>query len=159
MNVCGEYLPDLPWPDVTNGIPCCEGNAYRGPASCTCWQAAYDLEQTAPRTEADAGVMPKMCTDCAYRPGSPERQNDPTVVASARLLDDAVTAGIPFWCHNGLRRITHYVHPIGAIYVPEIDLASAFTPPIIDGRPYKADGSPADYCAGWTARRLKEMSH
>lgn len=153
MNLCGIAYPDLDWPDVGDGT-CCYGAAMGGPRECSCWRPVHDLEQATPRTELDAGVMPKMCGDCAYKPGSPERRDDPDVVASSAQLEQLVDQAVSFWCHNGLARLTHFIHPpTGTIFTPA-GTESAFQPPIIDGRPYKADGTPGDYCAGWSARML-----
>lgn len=157
ITYCGKFLPDLPFPGVGEGA-CCFMAAALGPRECTCWEPVHDLAQADPRTTLDASPMPGMCGDCAYKPGSPERRDDPDVVASSAQLEQLVATGTPFWCHNGLRRLTHYIHPpTGTVYVPD-GTESAYLPPIIDGRPYKADGSPADYCAGWTARFLKSAS-
>jgi hypothetical protein len=157
IRYCGKFLPDFNWPDAGKGA-CCAGAADVGRIGCTCWEPVYDPPAQAPiRREQDATVMPRMCADCAYKPGSLERRDDPNVVASAQLLDDIVITGTPFWCHNGLPRITHYVHPAtGVEYHPDVDLTSAYKPVIDENhRPYKADGSPADYCAGWSARMLR----
>jgi MoaA/NifB/PqqE/SkfB family radical SAM enzyme len=70
-------------------------------------------------------------------------------------LDDIITRGDIFWCHQGIRRVVEYRHPDGRVYpVPPLaaGVDGAYEPPIIDGRPYKADGTPADVCAGWWAR-------
>lgn len=155
--VCGDFLPDFDWPDAGEG-GCCEGAAYRGPRHCTCWEPVYSYDQADPRTELPADVMPAMCADCAYRPGSPERNNDESVVCNAELLNALVENGGSFWCHNGLRKVVAYVHPTTGIrFMPNDRLDQAYQPPIIGGRPYKADGTPADLCAGWAARRLKHL--
>jgi hypothetical protein len=146
---------DGDWPDVGNAeVPCCYGSAEYGPARCTCWESVYEVEQTEPRTDLDAAVRPSMCVDCAYRPGSPERTGDPKAAGDEYLLRRLVESGDPFWCHQGIRRPTHWRHPSGAT-VPGSPFA--YSPPIIDGRPYKADGTPADYCGGWAAQALKVM--
>lgn len=144
------------WPDVGNGEdPCCWGSANEGPTGCTCWKPVFDVEQQPPRTDLEPGVQPKMCVDCAYRPKSPERSGDPEAAANALALDALVDSGSPFWCHQGMRRPTHWVHPSGATS-PASPLN--YQPPIVSGTPYKADGVPGEICGGWAARRLKVLS-
>jgi len=98
-----------------------------------------------------------MCSDCAFKPGSPERMNNPRAVADSDTLDRIVGNGERFWCHNGLRMQTGWRHPSGVeIPIPD-ESVGAYEPPIIDGVPYKADGTAGDLCAGWTARRLHHI--
>lgn len=147
-------LPDFP---AVDDALCCMGAAVYGPERCTCWRPEYDLEQADPRPDTLAGAMPRMCGDCAFRPGSPERTNSDGVVADAETLEACVTTGQSFWCHNGLRRVVAYVHePTGTRWEPP-GADAAFTPPIIDGQPYKADGNRGDLCAGYVARRLAHL--
>lgn len=146
--------PAIEWPDVGNGeVPCCYGSGFDGPAGCTCWRPVYDLAQAEPRHDAP-GLMAAPCSDCAYRAGSPERSDDPDAAADRGDLDRLAVTGRPFFCHDGMRRPSHYVHPTFlACYRPaRLDLA--YDPPIHDGVPYRADGRPGDLCAGWAAARL-----
>lgn len=143
------------FPDVGNAeVPCCHGSAMDGPAGCTCWRPAYDLDQ-ADTVTAAPGLRSTPCGDCAYRAGSPERQGAGHVAGDADALARLVVENRPFFCHQGVRRPTHYVHPSGATYTPE-HLDAAYDPPIRGGVPYRADGTPADLCAGWAAARLQE---
>lgn len=147
----GHQWPETPEPG------CCAASAYRGPQACTCWTAVYPAVQ-APVSEqahrADARPRAQMCGDCAYKPGSPERTGDERAAAHQEDLDKLVSTATPFWCHQGLARPLHYVHPCG-MTTPASDLE--FHPPIIDGRPYKVDGTPGDLCAGWAARVAHEV--
>lgn len=97
-----------------------------------------------------------MCADCAYRPGSPEKSGDPTVTGSADALEDFAATGARFWCHQGMRRTIALRHLSGA-EAPRG--AAAYDPPIVDGIPYRADGSPGQLCAGWAARRRALTAH
>jgi hypothetical protein len=103
------------------------------------------------------GIRPldsKMCEDCAYRPNSPERTGADHVAGSQDFLDRIVATGETFNCHQGMRRIKGWVHePTGTKWAYE-GLEAAYAPPIIDGVPYKADGTPGNICAGWAAKRL-----
>lgn len=140
-------------PDLPDAGPCCMGWAVYGPHRCTCWVPVYDLEQQDPQG-GHMGLRAEMCHDCAFRPNSPERRGEAGYQGSAEDLNDMVTGGSPFACHQGIRRPVKWVHPSGA----EIPGHPAdYSPPIVNGTPYKADGTPADLCAGWAARRLKEM--
>lgn len=157
--VCGPSLPAYDWPDAGEGA-CCWGAAGSGAHGCTCWEPVHDLDQVPAQAGAESGLRTQMCTDCAYRPGSPERRGAEHVAGDADLLDRIVETGRPFWCHQGIRRVTHWVHkPTGVTYVPPEGLDAAYDPPIRrpDGLPFKADGTGADLCAGWAARRLHHM--
>jgi hypothetical protein len=69
-------------------------------------------------------------------------------------LAELVDKGEPFYCHQSLRKIVKWRHPVGA----EVDgHPGSYDPPIVVGPmeqfvPMKADGIPADICAGWWAR-------
>lgn len=149
--VCGEGAGN--WPDVGNDeVPCCYGAAEYGYANCTCWTAVFDEEQQSVQTDLTPPVRTSMCVDCAYRPKSPERSGDPEAAASAQALQALVDSGSPFWCHQGMRRPTHWIHPSGAT-APASPLN--YQPPIVGSTPYKADGTPGEICGGWAALRLK----
>lgn len=137
------------WPATDpDDIPCCDSSAWKGHEDCTCWKPVYDLEQQPVRPHEPTQSQPKMCADCAYRPKSPERQGDPEHEGDEDLLENLAASGRPFWCHQGIRRPIKYVHPTGA-EVP--GHPANYCPPMIDGRPYQADGSPALLCGGWSA--------
>jgi hypothetical protein len=148
--MCGPLLPDS-IPDAAEG-GCCIGSAIDGPAHCTCWEPVYDLEQAWLKPGLPLPPIPvRMCTDCAYRPNSPERRGDPAFRGDADDLEDLVWSGEPFYCHQGIRRAVQLVHkPTGTVYDPG---PGDYRPPV-DGRiPYRADGQPALICAGWLLRR------
>lgn len=141
------------WPETPTTGMCCLGSALDGATRCTCWEPEYDVEQAEPKTDGLLfGCRSSMCHDCAYRPGSPERTGDPDAAADQELLDDLVVRGQPFWCHQGMRVPLRYRHPSGVVVEAS---RLEYGPPIVQGRPFKADGSPADLCFGWAARRAK----
>lgn len=141
-------LDDLP--DAGEGM-CCMGAAVWGPHRCTCWEPEYDMDQQE-LVPGHQGLRTEMCEDCAYRPHSPERQGDPKHAGDEEQLMDLVYSGQPFTCHQGIRRPLIWCHPSGATYPGH---AANYDPPMSDGVPYKADGTPADICAGWAALWLK----
>jgi hypothetical protein len=96
----------------------------------------------------------ELCQDCAFKPGSPERQGDPRYRGDTEFLNRIVETGESFFCHQGIRRVVAWEHPSGARVEPA---PGDYQPPVIDGVPYRADGSPGELCAGWTSRRLKHM--
>jgi hypothetical protein len=161
MSICnatsftGIALPD-PCPD---GVPCCDGYADVGPDHCTCWERVHDQIQKPPITDMEPSTRARMCGDCAFRPGSPERaDSDHAVAGATELLACVHDPERSFWCHDGLRRIVALAHPNGLRV--EIDAQGGVTPydpPIVDGVPYRADGQPALHCAGLAAaRRAKD---
>lgn len=157
--MCVFESPVTGWPDTGDaGLCCCYGAAIYGPDRCGCWLPVYDVVQQRPRLDLPSSVMPKMCGDCAFRPNSPERQGHPSVRGDWETLQALVVGGEPFWCHDGLRAPVAFVHPpSGTWHVVDDDLA--FHPPIQRDAhgiptPYRANGSPGDLCAGWTAMRL-----
>lgn len=62
---------------------------------------------------------------------------------------DRIAAIDRFWCHQGMRRPLYWEHPAG---VRITGSPADYDPPIEDLVPFKADGTPADLCAGWAAR-------
>ena len=142
--------PDLP--DAGEGT-CCIGAAVYGKDRCTCWTAVYDLEQRSLQP-GPMGMRVSMCADCAYRPNSPEKRGEEGYEGDTEFLDGLILTGEFFACHQGIRLPVKWVHPSGA-EVP--GHPAGYNPPLRDGVPYKADGTPADLCAGWAARRLKQM--
>lgn len=139
--------PDLP--DAGEGM-CCAGAAINGPHRCTCWRPVYDIEQVDPLPDVPQVRPAGMCGDCAYRPGSPERQGDPDHAGDAELLDDLAASGTPFWCHDGIRRPARWVHPPTGIEVP--GHPADYEPPMVGAVPFRANGRMAFLCAGWAAR-------
>lgn len=71
----------------------------------------------------------------------------PADAGVGRKLERVMTAG-------DMRQPAHWRHPSGAM-TPGSPMN--YQPPIVDGTPYKADGTPGDLCAGWVALRLKAM--
>jgi hypothetical protein len=160
MHLCGtinhgaklyaEAHPD----DV--GVPaellgCCIGVACGELSDCTCWVPEFDDEQVEPRPPTcpeDLEVAPRMCGDCAFRNGSPERETKFEEEALFALADN----GQPFWCHQGMRKPARWRHPGGPVVDGDKD---DWTPPKISGVPYRADGAPGLLCAGWMARTIR----
>lgn len=135
-------------PDKVVDEGCCWGTVQNGPEGCTCWVAVYDVEQAEPQpgvTLLDARPAAELCHDCAFRPGSPERSEE----WLREELYASADAGRPFWCHQGMRRPALWRHPDGREVAGSPD---NWTPPGINGVPFKADGTPALLCAGWAAR-------
>ncbi|GAA4626983.1 hypothetical protein GCM10023196_037420 [Actinoallomurus vinaceus] len=133
------------------------GAAMYGPTRCTCWEIVHDQPQQPLRPGLPRPPSPiRLCGDCAYRPHSPERSGEAGYAGDADFLDDLVEIGQPFYCHTGIRRVLVRRHPAG-VEVP--GHPGDYDPPIHDGVPYKADGSPADLCAGWVLRRAKVLAH
>lgn len=127
-------------------FPCCTGASMGGPRSCTCWTQVYDIEQADPKIETTVvETRETCCDDCAYRNGSPEREREYT-----DELVDIAGDGSRFFCHKGMRRVVAWRHPNGR----ELPAgAGDYAPPVVDGVAYRADGTPADLCAGWAAHR------
>lgn len=135
---------------------CCEGAAMYGPERCTCWTPVFDLEETEPDTTTVAGARTEPCADCAYRPDSPERNgSDAYALSEPGELDRLVETGQPFWCHVGMRKPIAYEHPAGIRITAHED---HYQPPILNGVPYTAAGAAGSLCAGWLARRLRQMT-
>lgn len=138
---------------------CCPGAKDNGPGACTCWIPVYNRNQAEPALEIvvalalgeiEPDVQPRMCGDCAYRPGSPEKTGDSDVHGDAALLEHLADTGQRFYCHDGMRSPRAWRHPAG-IEIPAVGTGD-YQPPIIDGIPYRADGRPGLLCAGWAAR-------
>lgn len=135
--VCGFNgdLPFLTARDKRRNSYCCYGSCEYGPTGCTCWEPVFDLVQVA-AIPAKPVTRRTRCVDCAFRPDSPERARG-----------DEVEDLPHFWCHQGIRRPAAFRHPDGR--VRKVSDSADYQPPIIDGVPYRADGTPADRCAGW----------
>ncbi|ALE77704.1 hypothetical protein WY02_03735 [Pseudonocardia sp. AL041005-10] len=140
-------------PDAGEGA-CCTGAAVFGPDRCTCWREVLDREQATP-VPGPAEVRDGMCSDCAYRPASPERTETDGYAGDPGALEANALAGRPFYCHDGMARVQHLEHPTGVT----VDGHPAdYAPPIRDGVPYRADGRPALVCAGYDARRRRHAA-
>ena len=151
---CGLLSQPPDRPDAGEGM-CCIGAAVMGPGHCTCWVPIFDAEQQEITPGLPLPPVPvKLCATCAYRPNSPERQGDEGFAGDAGLLDELVATGAPFFCHQGIRKPIAWRHPPSGTEIP--GHPGGYDPPIRDGVPYKADGSPAFVCAGWLLRRAKE---
>lgn len=146
-------LPD-PSPD---GVPCCDGYAYLGYEHCMCWEPVYDDGQADPHIGVEPTTRRRMCSDCAFRPDSPElRDSDRAVCGYYDLLRIALNEDESFWCHDGLRKVVAMRHPNGlTVPVDQTDGVVAYEPPIIDGIPYQLDGQPGLRCAGLAAQRMR----
>ncbi len=131
---------------------CCAGSAMWGPDRCTCWVPIFSKVQRELDTSVQPGVRESQCEDCAYRHDSAE-QNDERASDLERITASDES---PFWCHQGMRYEVGWRHPSG-MYVEaprdEVGAIASWAPPRRDGVPFKANGLPADKCAGWAARR------
>lgn len=149
-------IPRRSLPAWTDLHGCCLGAVHRGRAGCTCWRPVYDVEQADAVGDAAPATRGKMCEDCACRSDSPEsreeRGEDMGMRSSVAGLLQLVAEGRPFYCHQGMRRAVADQHPNG---LKRSRLAGDYAPGEHAGIPLKADGSPADICAGWAAMRQK----
>jgi hypothetical protein len=127
-------------------VPCCWGAINEGPIGCTCWVPVLAVEQP-PIVVAEPTQRHTMCDSCAYRLSDPTR-------ASAEWLDDNPHRDDGrFYCHQGLPQPIAWVHPDGRrVETPD---SADWQETTIDGVPYRADGTPADLCAGWLAERKR----
>lgn len=135
-------------PDDEGGTGCCWGESLDGPEGCNCWVPIYNAEQAAPVPPAspdDIQVQKRMCGDCAFRKGSPERDSAWKEEALLSLAEE----GTPFYCHEDMRRPIRWEHPDGRVVEGSTD---DWQPPIVRGLPYRLDGRPGLLCAGWAAR-------
>jgi len=129
---------------------CCLGAVMRD--RCTCWVTEHDREQAKPRP-GPVQVQPRMCGDCACRPGSVEETDPDSMASSVQGVQSLAEQGAPFYCHQGMRQRTGKVHPDGErIEFDGPRPADNYDPPIHDGVPYQASGEPALICAGWLAK-------
>jgi hypothetical protein len=136
------------YPDAGNSeVPCCMGSAVYGPDRCTCWRPVYEPRQE-PAKDGPRRIRPTMCADCAFRPDSPERTGDQRYEHSHEEALAELVHG-EFVCHQGMRRLAREVHPSGAVAEA---MPGAYEP---TSYALKADGSPADYCAGWWAAKQR----
>lgn len=164
VRICGRGNggpPEPPggWPPDDEVDVCCWGFMEDSWAGCTCWIPVFNYpDGQAPPAEQKrqwlaAGIAPNtrdgMCPDCAYRPDSPEKTGDATYAGDPEFLERIAREGERFWCHQGMLLVVAWRHPSG-VEVP--GHAGAYCPPVVDGVPYQADGSPGLLCAGWTAR-------
>jgi hypothetical protein len=137
------------WP--ADAFGCCWGSTIQGPENCYCWEPVFEIEQLAPCPPAsadDLAARTRMCGDCAFRKGSPERAD----AFSEEMLMETAATGQPFWCHDGMRRPARWRHPLlGEVEGSPDD----WQPPIVNAVPYRADGSPGLLCAGWMARATR----
>lgn len=155
MHVCGHGSGFTPvgLPDAGEGA-CCYGAAVDGPDGCTCWEPVFDRDQ-APCVDQDRNLRTEMCPDCAYRPNSPERRGDPSYSGDEDDLMGIVERGEMFVCHQGIRKAVQWRHGPTGVTIPGHE--GNYCPPIRSGVPFKADGTPADICAGWAALSLKRL--
>ncbi len=150
--MCGAFTMPEGVPNAGEGY-CCLGAMEDGPTGCTCWVPEHDLVQQPP-VPGERPLEPKMCADCAYRPSSPERTGAEHVAGDQEFLERIVYSGEIFNCHQGLRRIARWVHEPSGVVWSDPSLEAAYDPPIVDGVPYKADGTPGAICTGWATKRL-----
>lgn len=131
----------MPREPLTHVCPACDGEPD---THCWCDGRGAVTAAAAASWAADGEPMPRElppvpkrmarpCADCAFRRGSPEREDFRALVGLAEAVDE----GRPFHCHTGMSVDAHGRH------VPRAGL--------VDGKPI---GHPI--CAGWaTARRRR----
>ena len=142
---------DRTLPDAGEGM-CCLGAAVYGPGRCTCWKPRYmPPEQHVPRRDVAVTTRAQMCSDCAFRGDSPEHMGDERFENSGEGDLEALLDGSGvFFCHEGMRREVELVHVGGS----RIDCGpGSYDPPIIEGVAFRADGRPAEICAGFARRK------
>lgn len=145
-----ERKVDLP--DAGEGM-CCMGAAAMGPDRCTCWVPEFDVKQWPAIPVSKATPRATMCDDCAFRADSPERSGDARFQHSDEgEIEEMVDGRDTFFCHKGMRRQLALVHPSG---VRVESGPGAYRPLIVGDVAYRADGTPADICAGLCAARRK----
>ena len=135
-------------------VGCCIGNDVGGPDRCTCWEPVYDTAQAVPQPlqrAEDVTVRDRLCGDCAFRKGSPERAETFLEVTLFSLAEQRK----PFYCHDGMRRPAYWQHPDGRRVEGSPD---DWQPPIVGGVPYRLNGRPGMLCAGWAARATRASS-
>lgn len=132
--------------DVSRG--CCWGDVLNGPGGCNCWTPVWNADQAdpiPPTCPEDLQVQRRMCGDCAFRKGSPER----AAPFLEEELFDLPRSGQAFYCHEDMRRPVRWEHPDGRTVEGSPD---DWQPPMVSGLPYRLDGRPGLLCAGWAAR-------
>ena len=150
---CLTVLTPPGWQGPADGVPCCWATMHGDWDDCTCWAPIYDPPEQEPLLPGGAEVMPTMCADCAYRPGSPERMGNPDAAADGCDLDDLAIGGTRFWCHDGMRRVVAMRHT-GTGEAVEITGQHHYDPPLdARQRPHRTNGTVGSLCAGWDARR------
>lgn len=133
-SICGRNSFLLPEDLTEDWVACCIGSAMRGPDGCTCWRDRYDAVQQPAVEGAVRTTRRTRCHDCAFRPDSPERE------------DGLPLEELPnFACHQGMVRVVGHEHPDGRYREA---LPGDYAPAIHNGMALKADGTPADACAG-----------
>lgn len=167
----GKWAEDHPDDDMDG---CCFGVAVYGPDRCTCWEPRYDGQtQLVPDLTAEVGAArDSKCGDCAFRKDSPELtveytretllslavRGDPTVPVTRATIASGEAS--PFWCHQGMRRPTHFEHVSDLTGKPTGRRVEGSTddwqPPMLNGVPYRLDGQPGLLCAGYVRQREAE---
>lgn len=125
-----------PDPDVA----CCLAAAMTSGQECSCWMPVRSEIRALPK-EGPSEVRARMCGDCAYRGGSPERAG-----RAGEPLDYGRRE--PFFCHQGVAYVVALVHPCGAVISGE---KGDYDPILAADRIFQADGTPGVLCAGWAA--------
>lgn len=161
--MCSGGGSGLPCPDP--GVPCWEACKVDG-TDCAVWEPIYWPEPTREPARLQAGPEPKRplaCGDCAYRPGSPERQ------ANGGALPETFDPLRPFHCHDGMPALVGWTHTaVGDVCLLASSLPTMqdgfligsydYRPHHVGGRGYQADGRPLVVCAGWAAHAARVMA-
>lgn len=142
-HVCGAPTSALPAPDKDS--PCCWTAAETDGKACECWEEIYWPPPTPDILAGPMATRTRLCHDCAYRPGSPERAEEDGEQLDAVLYQ-------PFTCHQGMPVLVGYRHPqIDGLSMLARGLHDRdnFGPVTRGAQAWKANGSPAELCAGW----------
>lgn len=141
------------WEGPADGVPCCYSTALNDWSACTCWEPVYDRDIELPDMSTEPSTRDRMCGDCAYRPGSQEKNDHPEALMNSEALEVLAESGVPFWCHDGLPRVTAIRHTGTGEVRPIPNAVDHYDPLIVGGVPYQSDGRAGVRCAGWDARR------
>jgi hypothetical protein len=131
---------------------CCMGAAVYGPDRCTCWEPVYSDQRLEPQP-GDMIPRESPCVDGAYRHDSAEFQDED----GREHLEELTEGSGVFVCHQGMPYVKEWRHPSGRVIpmtVDEVGSIHTWEPIRKNGVHYKANGEPANLCAGWFTRRM-----
>lgn len=136
---------------------CCLGGAMAGVVGCTCWAVTYSAWRSEPVQVGEVQTRATRCADCACRKDSPESRGVGDYQNKPAEFSVLVSAGVRFYCHEGMPAQSGHRHEDGresAMPLPHHN----YRPRVRrDGVPTKADGTPADICAGWAQLREQHL--
>lgn len=143
--------------------PCCFAAANTEGDSCDCWIPVLWPEHETNRDghpireEGPQNVKREMCSDCAFKPTSPERAKQdgapldygPDRPFTCHTAEGVDHYSIGQWSGHSMPRVTVWVHPPSGVTMPVTE--DDYKPVSRGNRSWLADGSPAPFCAGWGA--------